>query len=74
MSNLHVKEINQSLAGGYTSEAFQKEGRNMTIVAMVSGIAAIELLQFIARRGKFGGFAYYCWVIGVLSVILYLIF
>ena len=43
-------------------------------VAMVSGIMAIELLRFIARRSKFGGFAYYCWVIGALSIILTMIF
>ena len=45
MSNLHVKEVNQSLAGGYTSEAFQKEGRNMTIVAMFSGIQGGETVK-----------------------------
>ena len=45
-----------------------------TAVAMVSGIVAIELLKFIARRGRFGGFAYYCWVIGALSIILTMIF
>ena len=39
MSNLHTKEINRILASGYTSEAFQKEGRTMTIVAIFSGIA-----------------------------------
>lgn len=63
-------------------EAFQK-GVNWanvpayligTAVAMVSGIVAIELLKFIARRGRFGGFAYYCWVIGALSIILTMIF
>ena len=43
-------------------------------VAMVSGIFAIELLRIIARRGKFGGFAYYCWVIGALTIILTMIF
>ena len=43
-------------------------------VAMVSGIAAIGLLKFISRKGKFGGFAYYCWVAGVLSIILTMIF
>lgn len=43
-------------------------------VAMVSGIASISLLKLIAKKGKFGGFAYYCWVVGVLSVILSLIF
>ena len=44
------------------------------IVAMVSGIAAISLLKYIAQKGKFGGFAYYCWVMGVLSIILTMIF
>ena len=43
-------------------------------VAMVSGIAAIELLRYISRKGKFGGFAYYCWVVGALSIILTMIF
>ncbi len=45
-----------------------------TAVAMVSGIAAISLLKYIAKKGKFGGFAYYCWVVGVLSIILTMIF
>ena len=45
-----------------------------TAVAMVAGIVAIELLHAIAKRGKFGGFAYYCWVLGVLSIILTMIF
>ena len=43
-------------------------------VAMVSGILAISLIKYIANRGKFGGFAYYCWVVGVLSIILTMIF
>lgn len=45
-----------------------------TAVAMVSGIAAISLLKYIAGKGKFGGFAYYCWVVGALSIILTMIF
>lgn len=43
-------------------------------VAMVTGVAAIYLLKYISRKGKFGGFAYYCWVMGVLSIILTMIF
>lgn len=43
-------------------------------VAMVSGILSIQLLKYIARKGKFGGFAYYCWVMGVLAIILTMIF
>ena len=42
--------------------------------AMVSGIGAIYLLKYVARKGRFGGFAYYCWVAGVLSIILTMIF
>ena len=45
-----------------------------TAVALVSGIAAISLLKYISQKGKFGGFAYYCWVVGVLSIILTAIF
>ena len=41
-----------------------------TVVAILSGIASISLLKRIASKGKFGGFAYYCWVVGVLSIIL----
>lgn len=45
-----------------------------TAVAMVTGIASIHLLKKISEKGKFGNFAYYCWVAGVLSIILTLIF
>ena len=45
-----------------------------TVVAILSGIASISLLKRIAQKGKFGGFAYYCWVVGVLSIILTVIF
>ena len=43
-------------------------------VAAVTGIASIRLLRSIASRGRFGGFAYYCWVLGVLAIILTMIF
>lgn len=42
--------------------------------AMLVGLGAIMLLRLAAKRGKFGGFAYYCWVAGVLTIILTLIF
>ena len=43
------------------------------LVAMVSGYAAISLLRYIARKGRFGGFAYYCWGAGIVTLILSLI-
>ena len=45
-----------------------------TAVAMVTGIGAIGLIKRISQNGKFGGFAYYCWIVGVLSIILTMIF
>lgn len=44
------------------------------VVAMLSGIGSIYLLKRIARSGHFGGFAYYCWVVGALAIILTMIF
>ena len=43
-------------------------------VAAISGISSIRLLHYVAKRGRFGGFAYYCWVVGVLAIILTMIF
>lgn len=44
------------------------------LVAMLSGIAAISLMKLIAKKSKFGWFAYYCWGAGVLTIIFSLIF
>ena len=43
-------------------------------VAILTGVAAIHLLRHMSRKARFGGFGYYCWVVGVLSIILHLIF
>lgn len=45
-----------------------------TAVSMVVGIASISLLKHISEKGKFGGFAYYCWLVGALTIILTVIF
>jgi undecaprenyl-diphosphatase len=45
-----------------------------TAVALLTGVGAIHLMRIFARNHKFGGFSYYCWVVGVMSVILHLIF
>lgn len=43
-------------------------------VALVSGIVSINILKYISAKGKFGGFAYYCWVVGVLAIVMSMIF
>ena len=39
-------------------------------VAAVSGYACIRLLRYIAEKGRFGEFAYYCWAVGALTLVL----
>ena len=42
-------------------------------VSAVVGYGCIRLLKMIADKGKFGFFAYYCWVVGVLTILLTLL-
>jgi len=44
------------------------------VAAMISGIMCISVFRRLFDNGKFGGFSYYCWVMGVLSIILSTIF
>ena len=43
------------------------------VAAAVSGYLAIRLLKFVTQKGSFGGFSYYCWGMGILTLILSLI-
>ena len=40
------------------------------LIAMVSGYFALNLLRYVARKGKFGWFAYYCWFAGAVTLLL----
>lgn len=41
-----------------------------TVTAALVGFAAMKLLTFISKRSNFTVFSFYCWVVGVLAVIL----
>lgn len=43
-------------------------------VAAVSGYFSIRLVNMLADKGKFGAFAYYCWAVGVLAIVLNFVF
>lgn len=43
------------------------------VVAGFTGYFCIKLLNKIVAKGRFGGFAYYCWAVGALSILLSLI-
>ncbi len=39
------------------------------VVAGVVGYFAIRLVNLLANKGKFGAFAYYCWAVGIASLV-----
>ena len=40
------------------------------VVAAVSGYFSIRLLRFVAEKGRFGFFSYYCWAVGLVTIVL----
>jgi undecaprenyl-diphosphatase len=40
-----------------------------TAVAALSGIVAIKIVKQMIKKNKFGKFAYYCWTIGIITLI-----
>lgn len=40
------------------------------VIAGVVGYFSIRLVNLLADKGKFGAFSYYCWIVGVLSLVL----
>jgi undecaprenyl-diphosphatase len=43
------------------------------LIAAVIGYFCIKLIHRLMRSGKFGKFAYYCWAVGFITIILSLI-
>ena len=41
------------------------------VIAGVVGYFSIKLVNILASKGKFGAFSYYCWIVGVVSLIAY---
>lgn len=44
------------------------------IVAAVVGYFAIRLVKGLAKKGKFGNFAWYCWGVGILAIVATFVF
>lgn len=38
--------------------------------AAISGYLSIRLVRMVADKGKFGAFSYYCWAVGILTLVL----
>jgi len=39
------------------------------IVTLAASFVAIRLMQRLAVKGKFRGFAYYLWIIGIITLV-----
>jgi len=39
------------------------------VVAGVVGYFSIQLVKLLAEKGKFGNFAYYCWIVGAIALV-----
>jgi len=39
------------------------------VISAVVGYFAIRLVNLLANKGKFGAFSYYCWAVGIVSLI-----
>ena len=39
------------------------------VTAAVVGYLCIRLLKYVADKGRFGAFAYYCWAVGILTLV-----
>ena len=44
------------------------------VVSLIASIGALTLFKRILKKGKLSGLAYYCWVVGAMTIILTLIF
>lgn len=43
------------------------------VVAGVSGFFAIKILSYLTEKGRFGNFAWYCWAVGLVTIITSLV-
>ena len=68
----NILEVGEAVRAGLHTEMIPIYILGMT-VSLVSGYFAIKLVNLLARKGKFGNFAYYCWAVGIVTIIATLI-
>ena len=69
-----ILELKDALEVGIAPELIPMCGVGM-VVSCVVGYFAIQLVNLLANKGKFGAFAWYCWLAGIASLVAnYLLF
>ena len=64
----NVLEIKDALASDFPTEELPMYIVGVAVAAVV-GYFAIRLVKTLSDKGKFGSFAYYCWAVGLGSLI-----
>ena len=64
---LHIVDVIQ--AGGIDTSLVPAYLLGVAVAA-VSGYFSIRLLRFVAEKGRFGFFSYYCWAVGLVTIVL----
>ena len=64
----NVLEIKDALASDFPAEELPMYIVGVAVAAVV-GYFAIRLVKTLSDKGKFGSFAYYCWAVGLGSLI-----
>ena len=68
-----LKVVSTIKEGGIDMSLLPKYLLGMVIAGVV-GYFSIRLVQLLADKGKFGRFAYYCWIAGAVALVSALIF
>ena len=66
----NILSISDALAEGGIDPALLPVYGVGVLTAAVSGYLSIALVRFVANKGKFGAFAYYCWIAGAVTLVL----
>ena len=64
-----LKVVDVAKEGGVDAALLPKYLLGMVIAGVV-GYFSIGLVNLLASKGKFGAFAYYCWIAGALFLVL----
>ena len=68
----NILEVGDAVRAGLHTELIPIYILGM-VISLVSGYFAIKLVNLLARKGKFGNFAYYCWAVGIVTIIVTLV-
>ena len=64
----NVLELKSAVESGFPMEELPMYLAGVVVAAVV-GYFAIRLVKLLADQGKFGNFAYYCWAVGLGSLV-----